>query len=202
MTEFDFTTFPILNTPRLVLRQITAGDAANLLSMNSDPEVLKYDVDPPMKDIPEALAEIEKYTKSFTDKQSIGWGVCLKEEDRLIGDFVFFFYNQAYYKADLGYRLAQPYWRQGYATEALCAIIQFAFETLNLHRINVDTRMENLASVRLMKKVGFTHEGVRRECVLNADGSYQSWGLYGLLEEEYRSLLGLGNFNQNPSFHC
>jgi len=185
MTEFDFTTFPTLTTPRLILRQINAGDAADLLSMNSDPEVLKYDVDPPMKDIPEALAEIEKYAKSFTDKQSIGWGVCLQSNNRLIGDFVFFFYNQAYYKTDLGYRLAQTYWQQGYGTEALRAIIQFAFETLHLHRINVDTRMDNLASVHLMEKVGFTHEGVRRECVRNADGSYQSWGLYGMLEEEY-----------------
>jgi ribosomal-protein-alanine N-acetyltransferase len=193
MTQFDFNLFPILTTPRLILRQISYGDAADLLSVNSDPEVLKYDVDPPMKDIPAALSEVEKYAQSFRDKKSIGWGVCLQSNNRLIGDFVFFFYEQEfpYYKADLGYRLAQPYWRQGYATEALGAIIQFAFETLHLHRINVDTRMDNLASVGLLQKVGFTPEGVRRECIRNADGSYQNWGLYGMLEKEYYSLSGL-----------
>jgi RimJ/RimL family protein N-acetyltransferase len=98
MTEFEFTTFPTLTTPRLILRQINAGDAADMLSMNSDPEVLKYDVDPPMRDIPEALVEIGKYTQMFTEKKAIGWGVCLQSNNRLIGDFVFFFYDQAYYK--------------------------------------------------------------------------------------------------------
>jgi ribosomal-protein-alanine N-acetyltransferase len=187
MTNFDFSSFPILTTERLILRQINASDAVDLLSMNTDPEVLKYDVDPPMKDISVAQAEIEKYRQSFIDKKSIGWSACLMSSDRLIGDFVFFFYDQEipYYKADLGYRLAQPYWRQGYATEALTAIIQFAFNVMKLHRINVDTRMDNIASIRLMEKVGFTHEGVRRECVRNVDGSYQSWGLYGLLEQDY-----------------
>ena len=64
-------------------------------------------------------------------------------------------------------------------------MLRFGFETLALHRINVDTRMDNIASVRLVEKLGFRHEGVRRECIRNADGSYQSWGLFGILENEY-----------------
>jgi len=69
------------------------------------------------------------------------------------------------------------------------SVMQFGFETLHLHRINVDTRMDNLASVRLMEKLDFQPEGGRREYVLNADGTYQSWKLFGLLENEYRLLV-------------
>jgi len=84
--------------------------------------------------------------------------------------------------------VSRPYWRQGIATEAVRALMQFGFVAMHLHRINVDTRMDNIASVRLMKKLGFQHEGVRRECIRNEDGTYQSWGLFGMLEDEYRNL--------------
>lgn len=186
MTEFDFSTFPTLFTPRLILREFTPGDAADLFSIYSDPEVSKYDSDPPMQKTDEASDFIEKTGQEFAAKKSIWWAICLKDENRLIGDVVFFFWNQAYYKADLGYGLARAYWRRGIAAEAVRAVTKFGFETLGLHRINVDTRMDNIASVRLMQKLGFHHEGVRRECIRNADGTYQSWGLFGMLADEYR----------------
>jgi [ribosomal protein S5]-alanine N-acetyltransferase len=186
MTGFDFSTFPTLVTPRLILREITPGDAADLFSFTSDPEVQKYDSDPPMCEISEAVSAIEKAGQQFISKKAIAWGIELRQENRLIGSIGFYFWGESYYKTDLGYTVARPYWRQGIATEALRALMQFGFETLHLHRINVDTRMDNLASVRLMQKLGFRQEGVRRECIRNEDGSYQSWGLYGMLEDEYR----------------
>ena len=188
MAGFDFSTFPILTTPRLILREITPGGAADLFSFHSDPEVQKYDSDPPMREIAEAVFLIEKIGQWFTSGQAISWGITLKGEDRLIGGLGFYFWERVYYKTELGYSVARPYWRRGIATEAVRALTQFGFETLHLHRINVDTRMDNIASVRLMQKLGFRHEGVRRECIRNDDGSYQSWGLFGMLEDEYRLL--------------
>ena len=73
---------------------------------------------------------------------------------------------------DLGYTVARPYWRRGIATEAIRALLRFAFEDLHTHRVNVDTRMDNLASLRLMETLNFLPEGVRRECIRNPDGSY------------------------------
>jgi ribosomal-protein-alanine N-acetyltransferase len=188
MPAFDFSTFPVLTTPRLVLREWAAADAADLFQMNSDPEVLKYDVDPPLRDVAEAAALIEKIGRHFAARESISWAISLQGESRLTGEVVFFFYDGAYYKADLGYRMARAFWRRGIATEAVRAAVRFGFEVMGLHRVNVDTRMDNLASVRLMETLGFQHEGVRRECVRSPDGTYQNWGLYGLLEDEYRRL--------------
>jgi len=191
MVEFDFSTFPTLTTSRLILREIIPTDAADLFSFHSDPEVQKYDSDPPMREIAEAVFLIEKITQWFTSGQAISWGIAFKEENRLIGGLGFYFWGKAYYKTELGYTVARPYWRRGIAAEAVRALMQFGFETLHLHRINADTRMDNLASVRLMQKLGFRHEGVRRECIWNEDGTYQSWGLYGMLEDEYRALSAL-----------
>ena len=186
MAEFDFSTFPTLTTPRLILREILPGDAADLFSYASDPEVQKYDSDPPMREIAEAVAMIEQRGQWFISKQAISWGIELKEENRLIGGLGFYYWDKSYYKTDLGYTLARPYWRRGIATEAVRALMQFGFETIHLHRINVDTRMDNIASLRLMQKLSFRHEGVRRECIRNEDGTYQNWGLFGMLEGEYR----------------
>jgi ribosomal-protein-alanine N-acetyltransferase len=186
MAEFDFSTFPTLTTPRLILREILPGDAADLFGYASDPEVQKYDSDPPIREIAEAVAMIEQRGQWFIFKQAISWGIELKEKNRLIGGLGFYFWDKSYYKTDLGYTLARPYWRRDIATEAVRALLQFGFETMHLHRINVDTRMDNIASLRLMQKLGFRHEGVRRECIRNEDGTYQNWGLFGMLEDEYR----------------
>ena len=187
MTPFDFTTFPTLTTPRLVLRQSLPGDAADLFSYLSDPEVQKYDSDPPLRELAEAVAAIEDSQKRFATKGGIMWSLALKDENRVIGGIGFYFWDRSYYKADLGYTVARPYWRRGIASEALGAVLRFGFETMRLHRVNVDTRMDNLASVALMKKLAFRHEGVRRECIRSADGAYQNWGLYGMLEDEWRA---------------
>ena len=186
MTEFDFSIFPTLTTPRLVLRQPVPSDASDLFSFASDPEVQKYDSDPPMLEMAEAVAAIEQARERFTSNLSINWAIVLKEENRVVGGIGFYFFERRYYNANLGYTVARPYWRRGIASEAMHALMKFGFETMRLHRINVDTRIDNIASVRLMEKIGFRYEGARRECIRNEDGTYQSWGLFGMLEDEYR----------------
>ncbi len=189
MVEFDFSTFPALATPRLILRELVPTDAADLFAFRGDPEVQKYDSDPPMREIAEAFGAIERAAEHFANKKGISWGIHLKDENRIVGSLGFYFWDQAYYKTDLGYSLARAYWRRGIMTEAVQAAMAFGIEKMGLHRINVDTRMDNTASVRLMQKLGFVHEGARRECIRNQDGTYQTWGLFGMLEQEYRQNL-------------
>lgn len=191
MPGFDFDTFPTLETPRLILREFNPGDAADLFSYKSDPEVQNYDIEPVMREVSEAYKLIEKFREWFVAKDAIIWAIVPKEaivpfgDNRVVGLLALMFWEHADYKADLGYSLARPYWRRGIATEGNRRVVQFAFETLRLHRINVDTRMDNIASVRLMAKLGFCHEGSRRECMRGEDGTYHTWGLFGMLEHEY-----------------
>lgn len=183
-----FTTFPTLNTDRLVLRNVVATDAADIFAFRGDPEVQKYNEGSRMTDIAEARSHIEEIAAWYAARQAITWGVTLRGEDRVLGLFALYFWERRYDAGSLGYDLVRTHWRQGIATEACRAILKFGFETMHLHRVNVDTRMDNAASLRLMARLGFRHEGVRRECIRNEGGSWQNWGIFGMLEQEYRQL--------------
>ena len=94
-------------------------------------------------------------------------------------------YNPDYRSASLGYCLDEPAWGHGYATEAAGALLQWAFDTLDLNRVQAETDTRNGASARVLEKLGFVREGTLREdCVVNGDVS-DSW-VYGLLRREWR----------------
>ena len=89
--------------------------------------------------------------------------------------------------ASLGYCYDEPAWGHGFATEAARALLGWAFDTLDLNRVQAETDTRNLASARVLEKLGFVHEGTLREdCVVDGDVS-DSW-VYGLLRREWRTL--------------
>lgn len=83
----------------------------------------------------------------------------------------------------LGYWIGQPHARRGYMSEALLALLPYAFERLGLHRIEAACLPHNAASRGLLQKLGFTEEGYARQ-YLRINGSWQDHVLYGLLKEE------------------
>ena len=86
--------------------------------------------------------------------------------------------------AALGYCLGEASWGHGYATEAARAVLQWAFDTLDLNRVQAETDTRNAASARVLEKLGFVREGTLREdCVVNGDVS-DSW-VYGLLRRQW-----------------
>ena len=89
-------------------------------------------------------------------------------------------WNPDYRSAALGYCLGDAAWGHGYATEAARSLLQWAFDTLDLNRVQAETDTRNAASARVLEKLGFVREGTLREdCVVNGDVS-DSW-VYGLL---------------------
>jgi RimJ/RimL family protein N-acetyltransferase len=90
-----------------------------------------------------------------------------------------------YRSAALGYVLDDAAWGQGYATEAAVALLDWAFDTLDLNRVQAETDTRNLASARVLEKIGFQREGTLREdCVVNGEVS-DSW-VFGLLRREWQ----------------
>jgi RimJ/RimL family protein N-acetyltransferase len=84
----------------------------------------------------------------------------------------------------MGYCLGAAAWGHGYATEAARALLQWAFDTLDLNRVQAETDTRNTASARVLEKLWFVREGTLREdCVVNGDVS-DSW-VYGLLRREW-----------------
>ena len=85
--------------------------------------------------------------------------------------------------AEVGYSLARDCWNQGYATEALAAVLRFGFDTLRLNRIEAQHETSNPASGRVMQKCGMTYEGTLRSRVFNK-GHFSDVRLYAILRSD------------------
>ena len=181
---FDFTTFPTLRTERLLLREMVATDAEDVFVFRSDPEVQKYNSEP-LQEIAQAAAFIEQIRQWYADQQEVIWGATLIGEDKVIGSFSLFDWQRYHNRAQIGYDLARRYWGQGIGSEAVRALLRFGFERMKLHRIEAYTIIDNHASVRMLQKLGFQLEGVRRQYSWEEDGAYHGSGVFGLLRHEY-----------------
>lgn len=144
-------------TDRLELRSLYATDAEEFYKLNSDPAVMRYTGESPMA----RLEEAEKAIAEYPDFESIGygrWGCVIKGLESIIG-FCGLKYLAEIDEVDLGYRFLPRHWGKGFATESCNASIQFGFEVLGLEHIIAMVLPENLASIRVLEKVGMQLEG-------------------------------------------
>jgi RimJ/RimL family protein N-acetyltransferase len=155
----------ILQTPRLILRQFTEADAALILGLNSDPEIVKYVHEPTLTT--EAQAE-----KILLDiilpqyKNNLGrWAIHTKDNKDFIG-WCGLKYRPELDEIDLGYRLLQKAWDKGFATEAAQYSLDHGFNKLDLKLITGRAHIENLASIKVLEKIGmhFISEGIVDDC--------------------------------------
>jgi RimJ/RimL family protein N-acetyltransferase len=186
---FNFEVFPRIETPRLILRELLEEDADAVFRIFSDPEVMKYyDIDV-FASIEQAQALIERQKHRFEQKERFRWGIALKVNDTIIGTGGYVAWNRMWCNAELGYDLARLYWGQGIMTEALRAMIQFGFERMGLNRIEAEVMPDNIASIQLLRKLGFQEEGVLHERSF-WQGSFHDLIMFALLK---RNTLGLLN---------
>jgi [ribosomal protein S5]-alanine N-acetyltransferase len=183
---FDFTTFPVLVTKRLTLRELRQSDATDVLRFRGDPIVQKYD-DPVIHTVAEAESFLKDLQAEYDAKEGINWAVTLGGQNTVFGIFSLHHWNQYHRHAEAGYGLAQAYWGQGIGSEALRAIVQFGFEKLNLNRIYARTISDNHESVRLLERLGFRREGTQREHSWEDDGTFHDSAIYGILAREFRT---------------
>ena len=161
-TYFSLTSFPNLETERLFLHQETPKDAEAVFAVFSDPKVTQFhDLDTFTK-IEEAFGVIERRAKRFEMGRGIRWGITHKQDNTLIGSCGFTWDQQAI-AADIGYELASSYWRQGIMTEALQTILQFAFDEMRLRFVTAEVMLDNIASKKLLSKLGFQSRGVLKQ---------------------------------------
>ena len=189
LTQFDFAEVPILETERLLMRRITPADHHDWLAVWHSPGALDYLIDfdgAPQAEVARAI--IDWAERIIREKSGIRWALTLKPSDRMIGSCGFHLYQARHRRAEIGYELHSHYWRQGLMTEALAATLNFCFEQLNAHRLEADVVEGNAASAALLKKAGFTLEGVWRDRA-HKRGAFQSLWQFGLLAPEYRARL-------------
>ena len=193
----DWTRLPTISTSRLSLRQITAQDVDDFYEIYSNPEVMRYWSTPPLPDKSAASKLIEEIQDGFRRRQMLKWGIALRADDRLIGSVTLFHPDFTHRRVELGYALGRAHWRQGYMGETLRAVLTYAFDTLNFHRIEADVDPRNDASVRTLERLAFKREGYLRER-WQVNGEIQDAFFYGLLRPDWDALNN-SESNVNPA---
>lgn len=180
---------PTLQTARLRLRPFADSDADAIHALQSNPRVLRYWDSPPWTDRARAQAFLAACRQMAEDGSGARWAIETRDDHAFLGWCAMFRWNPVYRSLGIGYCLDEPAWGRGHATEAVRAMLHWAYDTLDLNRVEAELDTRNAASARVLEKLGFEREGLRREdCVVAGEVS-DSW-IYGLLRRDWRPLAG------------
>lgn len=142
----------ILETDRLFLRELDIDDAENFYKLNLNPNVIKYTGNSAFKSIEEAREFLENYEDY--KKNGFGrWAVIEKSTNRFIG-WCGLKYDRSIDETDIGFRFFEQQWNKGFATESAKICISYGFEKLNLKTIIGRAMTENIASIKVLEKIG------------------------------------------------
>lgn len=177
-------TVPTLTTARLILRNLRAEDAADVLVFRGDPYVQRFNAKP-FTTVAEAAVFIERMQRDNQSRVAVRWAITLRGEDRAIGMVGLGSWSTYHRRAEIGYDLAHAYWGRGIGTEAVHAAVQYGFTELKLNRIEAATIADNHESVNLLKKLDFRLEGTLRSCSWEDDGTFHDSCIFGLLHDEF-----------------
>jgi RimJ/RimL family protein N-acetyltransferase len=176
---------PTLHTARLRLRPFDDADANDLFALHSSAYVLRYWDAPPWTERVRAEGFITACRQMADEGTGARLAVDRVSDGAFIGWCSLNRWNPDYRSASLGYCFDDAAWGHGFATEAARALLRWAFDTLDLNRVQAETDTRNVASARVLEKLGFMREGTLREdCVVNGEVS-DSW-IYGLIRREWR----------------
>jgi ribosomal-protein-alanine N-acetyltransferase len=187
--EAECMMIPTLETTRLILRPLNAGDWSAVNAILTDPETTRY-----MHFGQWTVAQRRSWFDTSVDAagkpivDSIQWIIATKETREAIGWFGIGASSNPEADGDtsFGYLLARPYWNHGYMTEALRAVFAFEFDTLGASRLRATCDVENPASARVMEKAGMTR--IKTDYGQGFEGNWAHRHHYAITRAEYGSL--------------
>jgi RimJ/RimL family protein N-acetyltransferase len=167
---------------RIYLRPLEVEDAEALQVFLNDPEVTRT----LGRYLPLSKKQEEDWLGNLgKHERDIGLGIVRKDQDRLIGSVGLHLPNLKDHRARFGIGIGdKASWNQGFGTEATKLIVRYGFETLNLHRIELDVVAFNPRAIRVYEKAGFKQEGVLREAWYR-DGRYWDLIVMGILRAHW-----------------
>jgi ribosomal-protein-alanine N-acetyltransferase len=179
-----FRHLPVLITERLKLRPLTMDDVDDVFAYTSDPEVARFIRRP----LHETRADAEAYVRAFVEAHGRGeaspWGVEHVQDGKIIGTCGFYYLNEHDARAEVYYALSRAYWKHGYMTEAVRAVLKYGFNEIGLNRIDGACWAENTDSAHVLEKVGMQYEGVWRQFIF-VKGAFRDIRWYSILRQEY-----------------
>lgn len=174
-----------IETKRLIFREFRKEDEAEMCRYETDPAVARFvRYGPNTESMVHELLQRILMDQRSEPRTNFNLAVELKSEKELIGSCGLFIKDNRC--AEIGYTFAQAYWGHGFATEAGLALLAFGFDQLTLHRMFATCDVRNIASRRVMEKLGMRPEGHFLQDVWQRDHWRDSY-LYAVLEQEWKA---------------
>ena len=184
----NWESLPTIDATRVSLRWMSETDIDALYTIFSNMEVMRYWSTPAIPDRKAAVGILREVHDGFQKRTLLKWGIARRPDDALIGTVTLYNLSFDHRRAEMGYALDRAQWGRGYMQEALRALLGFAFDVLDLHRIEADVDPRNAASIRTLERLGFQREGYLRER-WQVNGEIQDALFYGLLRPDWETLL-------------
>src|SRR5215204_3107247 len=155
MLNISFTPFPILTTERLTLRQLVIDDEKEIFTLRSDNEINKYLDRQVSNTIEDARNFINKVNENLNKNDSLYWAITLRDKNILVGTICLFGISDENSKCEIGYELLTNFQGQGIMKEAAEKVIDYAFNTIKVQKIEAFFHRDNQSSIRLLEKLSF-----------------------------------------------
>jgi RimJ/RimL family protein N-acetyltransferase len=175
---------PSIEGKRITLRRLDRPDAPDLFNIFSNPEVMRYWIVPAWNDQFDVVRWIEQTHRGFALQVFFEWGIVRRKQNTVIGTCTLFHLDAHNRRATLGAAMDPAFWGEGLMQEAVATVVKYAFETLDLQRLEAETDPRNEKAISLLERLGFQQEGQHRKrwCV---NGERRDSVSYGALREEW-----------------
>lgn len=162
----------VLETERLVLREVEAADAPFVLELLNSPGFLENIGDRGVRTEDEAQAYIEERMLGSYREHGFGMWVAVQKSDGQPVGLAGLVKRDGLDTPDVGYAFLQRAWGRGYAQEAAAAVLRHAIDTLGIPKLAAITTPENFASMAVLRKIGFTYQGVIQLPGIDRESTY------------------------------
>ena len=174
--------FPELTTERFSLQEFKEEDQAFVFKGLSHPQVIPY-YGVSYQTFEAAKAQMDFYRDMQVNDTGTWWKIVNKDKGEKVGAVGFNNFNKQHNRTELGYWLLPEFWGQGIIAEVLPVVIDFIFHQKGVHRIEALVETGNVASEKVLKRLGFTYEGCMRNCEIKNE-HYISLSIFSLLSTD------------------
>lgn len=173
-----------LETERLLLRRTKLSDIDEFFYMQLNPNLRRYLGPTKLGSNPEKEKKYFNEDK-YNELNYYRWTIIKKEDNKILGTIYLNMHDEKARIAGIDYWIREDEWGNGYTTEASKCVLDFAFQQLDLYRIESCGGKDNPGTWRVMEKIGLKYEGTRKQAYFYYYGGVQDLVLYGLTQEEY-----------------
>jgi len=176
---------PVLVGRSVVLREMRTSDAVSLFTLLTTEEVSRF-ISPP----PSSVEGFERFIQWAARQRAVGSYVCfavtVADSDTAIGIFQLRSLEPGFATAEWGFALGSPFWGTGTFQEGAELVLEFAFETIGVHRLEARAALRNARGNAALRKIGAKQEGILRKSFLRG-GEYLDQALWTVLSEDWQA---------------